>query len=152
MRKMLGVVLVLVAFICPATIVTRSILFQIKCGGHMSLASKANSIDLAKKEMGIVVKYLEDRNLTNGNTAILWDTPKRDLGFFYSNMKASLEELKNVSTDASSLEKSNILIKLRETLTEQGEKSENITAPNGIRDSLTMSLTQCGLFRVFFWP
>ena len=108
------------------------IMFTIHCGGNMERASAANSIDLAKQEMEIVVKYAEDNGLTTGNTSILWNTPYNDVGFWYNNMKVSLEELRSVKPEASGLEKSNILMKLRETLLRQGDKGTDIMIPSGI--------------------
>ena len=55
-----------------------------------------------------------------------------DVGFWYQNLKASLGELDQVSLTASQLEKSNLLIKLRETLLDQGKEGISITSPDGI--------------------
>jgi hypothetical protein len=132
MSKFIGIILVIVALVCPTVMIVKSTLFGINCGGHMNLAAKANSVALAQKEMEIVVKYLEDHKMTAGYTSILWNSPKEDVEFFYNNMKTSLEELRGIKENSPPLEKSNVLMKLRETLTEQGEKSENIVAPNGI--------------------
>jgi hypothetical protein len=82
--------------------------------------------------MEIVVKYLEDHKMTTGYTSILWNSPGEDMGFFYKNMKTSLEELQSIKENSSQLEKSNVLMKLRETLTEQGKNSESIVVPKGV--------------------
>lgn len=132
MNKLRGSVIVLLALICPIVMQVKSIMFDIKCGGHMELAAKANSVDLAKEEMKMVIKYLEERGLTTGNTSILWNKPQQDLKFFYENMKVSLQELQSVNENSSSLEKSNVLMKLRETLTEQEKNSETVFVPFGI--------------------
>lgn len=133
MKKLMGVSLVLAGLVCFVMIIFRIVMFNIDCGGHMELAAKANSISLAQQEMRMVVKYLEDHNLTKGNTAVLWNTPQQDLNFFYNNMKASLEELERIEDDSSSLDKSNVLMKLRETLTEtSGKGSEKMCVPFGI--------------------
>ncbi|MFA6227549.1 MAG: hypothetical protein WC631_03710 [Candidatus Paceibacterota bacterium] len=132
MKKFTGVVLVLIALVFLVVIIVRGVTFGINCGGHMGRAANANSIGLAKQEMEIVVKYLEYNNLTNGNTSVLWDTPSQDLGFFYKNMKDSLVELQSIKDTATPLEKSNVLMKLRETLTHHGDKSTSITVPWGI--------------------
>ena len=55
-----------------------------------------------------------------------------DVGFWYQNLKASLGELEQVSSTATQLEKSNLLIKLRETLLDQGKEGISITSPDGI--------------------
>ena len=38
----------------------------------------------------------------------------------------------NVSPNASQLEKSNVLMKLRETLIDNGENGDNLTVPDGL--------------------
>ncbi len=132
MKKTVGIVLVVLSLVYFSMIIYRGIIFDINCGGHMERAASANSIDLAKQEMEIVVKYLEDNGLTSGYTSIFYKTPDEDVGFFYKNMRASLEELRSTEENATPLEKSNVLIKLRETLTYQGESGMDITVPQGI--------------------
>lgn len=95
--------------------------FEVACSGHLKRAADANTVELAKEELDIAVAYLEERKLTEGNTAIILPTPAYDIGFFYKNLKASLGELEAVKPDATQLEKSNVLIKLRETLLDHGE-------------------------------
>jgi hypothetical protein len=98
----------------------------------MKRAADANTLDLAIKEMEIVVRYLEKKGMTKGYTSILYRTPDEDLEFFYKNMKTALEELKSVRANASPLEKSNVLMKLRETLLDEKGSSIEITVPPGI--------------------
>ena len=112
--------------------VYKAIVFKIECEGHMKRAADANTVELARQEMEIVVNYLEKNGMTNGYTSILYRTPDEDVGFFYQNMKASLTELKNLRADATSLEKSNVLIKLRETLLDENKGNATVTVPPGI--------------------
>lgn len=95
-------------------------------------AASANSIDLAKKEMGKVVECIEYRRLRPGFTSVVYNTPEEDVGFWMSNMRSSFDELKQLKAGATSLEKSNVLIKLRETLTHKTKESVKITVPDGI--------------------
>jgi len=105
--------------------------FNIGAGGHLKRAADANTVELATKEMEIAISYIESKNLTSGYTSIFIKTPDEDLGFWYTNLKSSLAELKSVNASASQLEKTNLLIKLRETLLDNGE-STSITCPEGI--------------------
>lgn len=73
---------------------------------------------------------MEANSLTSGYTSILWRTPDEDIGFWYKNLKASQNELQNLKPE-SVLEKTNVLMKLRETLVDTGEKS-NVTVPKGL--------------------
>lgn len=97
----------------------------------MKRAADANSVQLAVQEMRVVMDYLESKKLTGGYTSIFYRTPDEDIGFWYNNMKSSLEELMSLKPEASSLEKSNVLMKLRETLADHGQ-SMQITVPSGI--------------------
>lgn len=109
-----------------------SVIFNIDCGGHMERAASANSIALATQEMVAVVKWAEDNKATSGYTSILWQTPDADVGFWYNNMKASLKELQDIKPDATELEKSNVLMKLRESVTHHNNDGTVITAPSGL--------------------
>ena len=107
--------------------------FEIGCGQRLKRAADANTIDLATTEMDAAVGYLLDHKMTEGYTSIFWNSPDEDVGFWYKNLAASLDELKKVSPDASQLERSNILMKLRQTLLDHsGEHGEVVTAPEGI--------------------
>lgn len=106
--------------------------FTRNCGGHLELAANSNTVATAEKELTIAIEYLERENLTSGYTSVLWQTPDEDIGFWYNNLKASLTELKTLSPDATPLEKSNMLIKLRETILSHGERGEYVTRPEGI--------------------
>ena len=47
-------------------------------------------------------------------------------------MKEAYKELEEVPEDTSRMEKTNILMKLRETLTDEGESGVEVTIPDGI--------------------
>lgn len=55
----------------------------------------------------------------------------KDLSFWYANLKASAEELEK-SKGGSLLEKTNVLLKLRESLMDDGSKGSHITYPKGL--------------------
>lgn len=110
----------------------KSIVFEINCEGHLKRAADANTIKLAQKELEVAIAYMEEKNYTEGYTSILYRTPDEDVGFWYQNISASLKELEEVNPDATQLEKSNLLMKLRETLLDQGESDVEVTVPQGI--------------------
>ena len=97
--------------------------YQEEIGGHINRAKIANTVPTAIQEMRIVVRELEEHGYTSGCTCIFFNFPENDIGFWYNNLKESLQELEDLPPNASTLETSNTLLKLRETL----EK-----APNGI--------------------
>lgn len=112
--------------------IIKNVQFNQNCGGHLELAAHANTVELAKSQLEIAVKYMQDNKMIEGYTSVVYKTPDEDVGFWYTNMNNSLNELNEVKKDASSLEKSNILIKLRESIMSSGEHGDNIMLPEGI--------------------
>ena len=102
------------------------------CTGFLERAANANTVETAKEELGKAIKYLEDNKITSGYTSIIYETPSEDVGFWYKNLKDSYEELDKVDANSSSVEKTNLLMKLRETIMETGEKGDHLTVPNGL--------------------
>jgi len=105
--------------------------FSINCTGHLKRAADANTVELASKELDTAIKYLESKELTAGTVSIFLKQPKNDIGFWYENLVASRQELINLKPDSGQLEKTNVLMKLRETLVDSGEDT-SVTYPNGI--------------------
>ena len=99
--------------------------------GYLKRAADANNIELAASQLQTSIDYIEKNKLTTGYTSVLYKTPDEDLGFWYNNLKASKAEL-DKTINSSTLEKTNLLLKLRETLLDEGEKGSHITYPKGI--------------------
>lgn len=127
---MIAVVLCLPFLGWVTTRTVQSIQFDRNVEGHLKRAADANTVELAYKELAGVLAYLEQTGMTSGYTSIFWRTPDEDIGFWYQNLTASIGELRKVPRDATQLEKSNILIKLRETLVDHGQ-SLKVTVPEG---------------------
>lgn len=106
--------------------------FQRSCEGYLKRAADANTIDLARTELATALQYLESAELTSGSTHAFYSTPECDLDFWYRNLKAAHQELESFPSDADSLSVSNQLIKLRETIVDQGEKGPKVTRPTNI--------------------
>lgn len=107
--------------------------FERFCEGNLKRAADANTVGMAVQEMKTAINYIEREGLTEGYTSILWRTPDADVGFWYKNLKSSLNELENINPNATQLEKSNVLMKLRETLLDKGDRGvEGVTSPSGI--------------------
>lgn len=127
-----GVLLLLPVLLFSGVRIYKSITFGIEVTGHLKRAADANTVELARKELEVAVAYLERNNLTSGYTSILYQSPDEDISFWYTNLNVSLKELRRVKPDATQLEVSNVLMKLRETLLDAGEKSVLVTVPDGI--------------------
>ncbi|MFA6096104.1 MAG: hypothetical protein WC788_00575 [Candidatus Paceibacterota bacterium] len=135
LKFVFGILLCLTFVICAGTLLYKAeITFEQEIGGHMQRAADSNTIDLATKEMETVIENMRVNGYTHGYTTIIsfLRTPDEDVGFWYENMNASLWELKKVPENASQLDKSNVLMKLRETLTNKGEQGSAVTVPPGI--------------------
>jgi len=104
------------------------------CTGHLKRAADSNTIELAQKELKTALQYLENKELTTGYTSVIYRTPDEDIGFWYDNLKASLDELDQIiaKKEVTQLEKSNILMKLRETLIDHEDSGTHVTKPKGV--------------------
>lgn len=132
MKIFIATILTIISLGIFTTVIVKSISFDQNCEGYLKRAADANTIEMAQKELGRALNYLEENDITKGYTSVMWRTPDEDVEFWYNNIKTSCEELKGLSDTATSLEKSNMLIKLRETLMDAGEKGSYITVPHGI--------------------
>ncbi len=133
MRYLIGTILILFAIVIFGLRINKSVIFKQNISGYLKRAADANTVELAKGELAKVIDYLEENNLTSGYTSVVWKTPDRDIEFWYKNLKASYEELEKINPDSeNTLERTNMLIKLRETLLDQGEKNEKVTVPDGL--------------------
>jgi len=109
-----------------------SIQFKQNCKGYLKHAADANTVALAKQELGKAVDYIEAEGLTSGSTHVFYSMPDCDLGFWYQNLRASLDELDAIGSDADQLTVSNQLLKLRESIMDSGEKGTRVTVPPNI--------------------
>lgn len=106
--------------------------FDRGCGGYLKRAADSNSVDLAKGNLDRAVRYMRGHDLTHGYTSIFYRTPDEDIGFWYQNVRSALDQLIALPANATELEKSNMLLKLRETLLDHDSDGESVTVPSGI--------------------
>ena len=130
MKNLISVILILVSITICTFRISKGIEFKQNVTGYLKRAADANTIELAEEELTKVIDYLEANNLTSGYTSIFWQTPDEDIAFWYKNLKASQLELQNLESE-SALERTNVLIKLREPLVDVGE-STKVTVPDGL--------------------
>ncbi len=102
--------------------------FNVGCESYLKSASDDPSIELAKIDLDIALKYLEVNGLTNGYSYIFVKNRQSDIGFWYNRLKIARMDLDNIPDDASGLETSNVLMKLRETILD----TEGVMCPDGI--------------------
>jgi hypothetical protein len=113
-------------------IIIKCITFDINCGDYLKRAADSNTVELAADNLKIALDYIEANGMTSGYTSVVYKSPDEDVAFWYTNIKQSYEELISLDENATNLEKTNLLMKLRETLLDQQEKGESLTVPNAI--------------------
>ena len=115
----------------------KAIVFDTQCKEYLSLAANANSIELAKTNLDKAIQYIEQNQLTSGNTAFFIKGPSTDLTSWYANLKACQKEVWTMDVKKGTvLEETNLLMKLRESLMSEGLIiiPENITLhPNQLQ-------------------
>ena len=105
--------------------------FNQNCTGYLKQAADANTIELAIDRLDKAIDYVELQDWTDGYTSVLWKTEDENIGFWYKNLKASRVELEKALC-SSQMEQTNVLMKLRETLTDNNENGTYITYPDGL--------------------
>lgn len=133
LHRLIGFLMFLPIVIWVLIRVIAMVQFNMHCGGYMELAATANTVEMARTEMEKVVRYAEQNGLTEGYTSVVWKSPSQDVGFWYKNLKSALQELRDTDPNATTLEKSNMLMKLRESLTrDSGDSGTENVVPAGI--------------------
>ncbi|MCX6723300.1 MAG: hypothetical protein NT094_04545, partial [Candidatus Staskawiczbacteria bacterium] len=125
---LLGILLLTPLCITVGVRIVNGVVFDRGCKGHLKRAADSNTVALATKEMETAVVWVEQNGMTSGYTSVLYTTPNEDVGFWYENLRSALEELQKVNPEASQLERTNVLMKLRETLLDK----DDVTVPPGI--------------------
>lgn len=130
MKKTFWLITIIISLLIFGVRISKGITFKQNVTGYLKRAADASTIKLANEELTKAIDYLEANNMTSGSTSVLWETPDDDIDFWYRNLKASQQELINLKSE-SALEKTNFLLKLRETLLSSGKKSR-ARVPGGL--------------------
>ncbi|MCL2812467.1 MAG: hypothetical protein FWD25_11360 [Clostridia bacterium] len=113
--------------------IIHSVNFSLNCSAYLKRAAEANTVEMAKVELANALEYAEQNNLTEGVVSVFLRNPTNDIGFWYNNLKAAHTELDNLPEDASALERTNVLMKLRESLTDRSSSDgTKVVHPEGI--------------------
>lgn len=143
--KQLSIIFAAIWIAATIWFISMRIEFNQSCKGYLKQAADANTVELALDRLDKALSYAERKGWTDGYTSILWKTEDENIGFWYDNLKASRQELILVQ-NSSQLEQTNVLMKLRETLTESTDKGTAITYPAGL-----WKYPHNGLFAVLAW-
>lgn len=131
MKYIIPSILICMALITPVSCTVKSIHFCQDCAGYLKQAADANTAEIALERLNIALEYIERSNLTDGYTSVIWNTEDENVGFWYKNLKACQSELKECM-NGTQLEKSNVLMKVRESLIDTTKDGTELTIPNGI--------------------
>ena len=149
MKQFAIILLAILTLAGTGAVIYKRIDFKQNCSGRLERAANANTIELAVKELDAVIQYAEAKGYTTGYTSVIYQTPNEDVEYWYNNLCASRQELLNLSDSTSTLEKTNTLMKLRETLTDTGEKGTRVIYPTGLQFYPHNFLW--GILRWFIW-
>lgn len=142
-RLVLPIFFLLCSLVTPIVSVVLSVQFGQECSGYLKQAADANSVEISLERLNKAVAYIESHGLVIGYTSVLWKTEDENIGFWYRNIKACQRELVECQ-NKSQLEKTNVLMKVRESLIDDGEKGTVLTIPDGIH-----KYPSNGMFAVF---
>lgn len=126
-----GIILILLSLIVPIILLVKSAQFNQDCQGYLRQCSNASSVELALDRLELAIQYIEENDLTTGYTSILWKTEADNIGYWYDNLKTCQKELEQ-AINLPQLEQTNTLMRVRESLLENGENGEYLILPNGI--------------------
>lgn len=129
--KGLFIILFIVGLICPVMSFILSVRFDQECGGYLKQAADANTVALAGERLGKALDYIEANSLTEGYTSIIYKTEDENVGYWYMNIKECAAEL-DKAAGSSQLEQTNVLMKVRESLTDVDKDGTSVTIPSGI--------------------
>lgn len=82
MRLIIFLVSFLVLIVFGGVFAVKKIQFNMNVTDYLERASNSNTVETAKRELDIALKYLEDNNLTSGYTSVFYRTPDEDIGFW----------------------------------------------------------------------
>jgi len=113
--------------------------FSKNCGDYLKLAGDAPTVERADEFLGQAVSYIKKQNLTSGNSAYIFKTPKNDVGIWYNQLKGAKEttetllaKLAKDPTSVSQLERDNALMKIREVVLDDTQSGVSVTTPDHI--------------------
>lgn len=126
-----AIMLMVFSLVTPTICIVKKIQFNQDCAGYLKQTADANTVEIALERLNMAIAYVEGHHLTHGYTSVLWKTEDENIAFWYRNLKACQQEL-SACIGGTQLEKSNVLMKVRESLTDNGDSGINLTIPDGI--------------------
>ena len=129
--KALVFVLLFAALVVIGVCIFKRIEFKQNCSGYLHQAADASTVEICLDRLTKAIDYVEARGWTEGYTSVLYKTEDENVGFWYQNLKLCQDVL-TASVGQESLVQSNVLMRVREVLTDNGEKGTKLTIPDGL--------------------
>lgn len=126
--KIIGFSLLLIAVSIFGLKAYQSILLVKNVEAPLNRVSQALDTNTANAELSKAIHYLEENQITEGSTSILWDTPSENVGLWFNRLKQVQSELENVK-NANTSDKNITLIKIRGSLLNSEKK---VIIPEGL--------------------
>jgi len=96
--------------------------FNRGCADYLKLAGDASTVEAANGFLGQALSYMEATGKTSGNSSLIFKKPSSDVGIWYKQTKDAKGVLEGIiakGDEATGIEKSNALIKVRETVLDE---------------------------------
>jgi hypothetical protein len=139
MVRALVLTCICIASLILVTIVSVSRWYEVKsnCTDYLKLAGDAPNIQKAQEFLGKAINYLEQKNLTQGNSAIFFKVPSSDIGIWYGQIRGAYESVNQIllregAGSIGQIEKDNALMKIREVVLDNSSSGTSVTHPNNI--------------------
>jgi len=102
------------------------------CLQHLRLAANASTVDMAESQLRTAISWLERHKGKTGSTALIYRTPDTDYGYWLANLKASADELRQLGPDSTQTDRTNTLLKLRETIMDNDASGSYVAVPENL--------------------
>ena len=125
----------LIALVCGMLVSTtaiKSLIFDINCESYLKSAADAPTVELAATELDIAINWFTEHYPTEGYSCFIFKKRDQDVGNWYRRLVAARSDLDTITEDSSGLERSNMLMKLRETLLDGSNTGDKVTLPLNI--------------------
>jgi hypothetical protein len=108
---------------------------KVGCTDYLKLAGDAPTITKADEFLGKALEYMDRKNLKQGNSAVLFQTPSSDIGIWYEQIRGAKRTLQRIllkdnQDSISQLERDNALMKVREVVLDSGSDGTEVTTPS----------------------
>ena len=129
-----GLIFVLVGCLLLAAPVSSNLGFDWNCEEYLKRAADSASPEKCGEELDKAISYAKENGLTKGNTGVFFKTPSCDIKFWYENLEKAREALREVESKEpeskpSAMERSNVLMRVRETILDNANKGVEVTLP-----------------------